>query len=918
MESELLGRSAEAKFVAAFMDSFGTDPAAVLLEGPAGIGKSTLLLAAVDQARQRGIRVLLSRTAAAESVLAYASLADLLGGVDQALIDSLPEPQRRAVDRVLLRSDDGDAATDPRAIAAAMLTVVNRLAENSPVLLAVDDLQWLDRSSANVMAFVVRRLVGPVGFAGTVRTGPGEDPVSWVQLTGPEDLRRITVQPLSIGPLHAVVAQGSGRALSRPALVRIHEVSGGNPFYALELARHFTTDNVRSSALPPTLAELVQSRIMELSADVGETLLAVAALAIPTIDVVAKAIGVAPDELVGRLAEAEDHGVITVDGNQVRFSHPLLAHGVYSAATPAGRRATHRRLAAIVDQPELRARHLALAATHGDDVTLQALAEAAEAARHRGAPAAAAEFVELAIGLGGDTPERRILLGTLYFSAGDPDRARKALGAAITAGTPANLRAQALCMLGVWAVIDGSSRDAVEMYERALADVGDDQGLRAQIAALLSFAQLHVGEVDSAAWWAEEVLTRAASLEDSAVLSIALSMAVFVRFLLGHGFDETAMNRALKSEDRDVPVTALLSPTVQRAQLLVGAGRLDEAQPKMKAVHQYYLDRGEEGELMVIAFYDGLSAIWQSRFGEAAAVTDEAMQRALELDRDLPRAVALLLRAAIASYRGHEQKARDDAQAALALAAQCEANFVAVWPRTTLGFLEISLGNYAAALDVLQPLVAMATAMPMSTEIFVTPFLPDAAEALIQLGRAGEAEPLVDALETNGLRLDRPWMLACGGRCRALLLACRGDLGGATTAAQRALVEHDRLPMPFERARTQLVLGQLQRRQRHREQAAATIGTALAAFEAVGTPLWAERARVELERVNVRAARADALTDAELRIAELVASGKTNREVAAALFVSAKTVEVHLSRIYRKLGIRSRSELGWHIVRPPA
>jgi ATP/maltotriose-dependent transcriptional regulator MalT len=231
---------------------------------------------------------------------------------------------------------------------------------------------------------------------------------------------------------------------------------------------------------------------------------------------------------------------------------------------------------------------------------------------------------------------------------------------------------------------------------------------------------------------------------------------------------------------------------------------------------------------------------------------------------------------------------------------------VAVWPATTLGFLEVSLGNHAAALDVLQPLLGRFELAPRATEIFVTPFLPDAAEALIQQGQLDEAQRLIEVLEDNGRRLDRPWMLALGLRCRAMLLAARRDGVAALETAQRAMAEHQRLPMPFERARTQMLVGELQRRQCRREQAAATLTGTVATFEALNTPLWADRARKPLGRINFGRADPNMLTSAERRVADLAATGTTNHDIASALFISAKTVEVHLSRIYRKLGIRSR------------
>ena len=169
---------------------------------------------------------------------------------------------------------------------------------------------------------------------------------------------------------------------------------------------------------------------------------------------------------------------------------------------------------------------------------------------------------------------------------------------------------------------------------------------------------------------------------------------------------------------------------------------------------------------------------------------------------------------------------------------------------------------------------------------------------------------LIEELEQNGARLGRSWMLAVGARCRSMWLAATGDIAAAMRMAEHAMTEHDRLPMPFERARTKLLSGQLQRRQRQKETAAATLRDALEAFEAMGTPLWADRARAELARTNVAPRPEFVLTPSEQRVAELAATGMPNRDVAAALFISPKTVEANLARIYRKLGIKTRAELG--------
>jgi DNA-binding CsgD family transcriptional regulator len=276
----------------------------------------------------------------------------------------------------------------------------------------------------------------------------------------------------------------------------------------------------------------------------------------------------------------------------------------------------------------------------------------------------------------------------------------------------------------------------------------------------------------------------------------------------------------------------------------------------------------------------------------------------------------LTTRTVLATFTGREDDARRDAEAALAPSLRCGSNMLVAWQLTAMGFLEVSLGNNEAALAALQPLQAMHAAEPHATEIITAGFIPDAVEALISLGRFAEAEPLVDRLERNGARLDRAWMLAVGARCRAMLLAANGDLDAASLAIQRAMDEHQRLPMPFERARSQLVLGQLQRRQRHKGVAAATLREVRRAFEDLGTPLWADRARSELDRATLDLSRAAEFTPSEQRVAELAASGLTNREVAAAMFISTKTVEANLSRVCRKLDIRSRAELGLRMGQP--
>jgi len=910
MATPVVSRELESRQIAEFLGSVPAGPTALILEGEAGIGKTTVWLAALDRAQQLGYRVLSSRAAPAESVLAFSSLAALLETVDDSVLAALAPQQHLALDRVLLRVSADGPVTDQRATTAAFVRVVQRLSEDSPVLLALDDLQWVDPPSMQVVSAAVQRLAGPVGVLATVRTGDGEPPVE-LTLRSPSRVRRIGLGPLSPGALHTVLLGRLGRSFSRPKLLQIHEVSAGNPFYALELARTIDRDSVSAAtSLPATLDGLVRAKIGSLTPEVRQVLLTAACLPDPTVGLIRRAFDTDPDRIGALLEEAEAKGIIEISGEQLYFAHPLLARGTYGNATPADRRAMHRRLAGIVDDPELKARHLALAATAGDPLTLQALDTGAELARIRGAPTAAAELLELAIGLGGDTPERRISAAVHHFNAGDATRARALLAEVIERPESGPAQSDALRLLGLWSLLDGSSREAAELLVRALEEAGEDPAFRVQILVPLAFAEVNARHHDRAARSAEDAVSAAMQLPPGQLLSQALSMSVLVRFLLGGGLDEDTLARALKFEDRQLPMSALLGPSVHSAALMAGTGHLQEAAAQLLGIRDRYIERGEESELILVAFHSGLNEIWRGEFANATLIAEDAMERATLLDRDLPLAVALMLRAAVSSYTGAESDARRDAVEAIRICRRCDSpELVTVWPTTTLGFLDVTVGNYSAALATLQPRLLALQSTPKATEIFLAPFLPDAIEAMIHVGRLDDAEPLLEFLEGNGRRLDRAWMRAAGGRCRALLLAASGDTDTAIGAAQRALDQHDRVPMPFERARTQLVLGQILRRQRKREAASRRLQEALASFEELGTQLWAQRAREDLQRAR-GTRRHEQLTASEHRVAELAATGATIREIAAALFISEKTVESNLSRVYRKLRIHSRAELG--------
>jgi ATP/maltotriose-dependent transcriptional regulator MalT len=432
--------------------------------------------------------------------------------------------------------------------------------------------------------------------------------------------------------------------------------------------------------------------------------------------------------------------------------------------------------------------------------------------------------------------------------------------------------------------------------------------LRVNTLISLAFAQRVVAKFDESLETVRTAVSHAEAVGDPELISMALAMSVQLNFMFGNGVDEASLRRAVELEDPDADVLVPFRASVVNAVVLAWTGQLEEACTQLAETRNRCVERGSENDLMAVTCLMSLVEVWRGDLAEAAHLADEAMERAEQGGGTL--AAALTTRAMVAAYLGREHDARADVQAALDLARRRESPRLMEWPLRTLGFLELSRGNYAEAVSALQPPLREFKASP-GTDIVSAFFLPDAIEALVSLGRHAEAEPLIDALHANGRRNDRAWMLAVGARCRSMWLAARGDVVAAMRIAEHAMVVHARLPMPFERARTQLLLGQLQRRQRQKDASSNTFREALRAFDAMGAALWVDRTRAELARAKV-ARRRDVvgLTPSEQRVAELAASGMTNRDVAAALFISPKTVEANLARIYRKLGIKSRAELG--------
>ena len=346
MDGGTTQRAAESRAVHDLLTRARISPAGLVVEGDAGIGKSTLMFGAAAEAESRGFRVLSTQGSPAEVTFAYASVADLLREVDSETLTSLPELQRLALERAQIGDVDGAGpATDERTVAIALLSVIERCGTQGPVLLVIDDAQWLDASSRAAIGFAARRLTGPVGIVLSFRTGDPDsaDERSWLQFRHPESLGRVNMQPLSHRALHVMIADRLGHTLPRPTMSRIYEISGGNPFFAIELALAAANDVAASKVeLPDSLAALVRNRLGHADDAAAEILLAAACSAAPTVEMIARATGTSPSSVVGILEPMEHSRTVVIDGNRVRFAHPLFATGVYTEAASARRRAMHR------------------------------------------------------------------------------------------------------------------------------------------------------------------------------------------------------------------------------------------------------------------------------------------------------------------------------------------------------------------------------------------------------------------------------------------------------------------------------------------------------------------------------------------------------------------------------------------------
>ena len=899
MTETIVGRDVELEAVVRFLASAKAPASILVIESEPGMGKTTLWREAL--LRSEHARIVLScQPARSEASLSYSALGDLLSAVDQSAFGALPSPQREALEVALLRAEPTRRAPTRRAVGTALVSLVQTLAVRRPVLMAIDDVQWLDPATASVVEFALRRLRdAPLHVLVTRRTD-GDDTFLLDAFDSPS-VARLSLRPLSAAALHGIITSRVGLPLRRPLVVRIAQLSGGNPLYALEIATMLARDGIptgRELPVPDDVRALVAKRIRALPAATREALLRTAIAAHPSVDIVD----------VAALGPAEEIDLVRIaDDGRIHFTHPLYASAVHASTPLVRRRQAHGDLAASVSSPEERARHLALAMGEPDEQVAETVVAAARLARARGAPDTAAELSELAVRLSPpESPslgQRKLELAQHLHLAGDLDRAARLLEE-LAASLPAgDLKARALLLLsGV--VFQRAGESAAAAVAREALDTADAPVVQAQCHAVLAgWAGTHelVGAL-TAAQTALELLEEQGDNADPAVESFALANRIRADLFLGNGFDETAANRALELEQaaHDPPASVDDRMVYRLGQWLRYVDELGPAREHLGQAYRTAIDEGDEASRLNILLNQLLVELWAGEVGVAEEVMTTLRETAVQLG--VP-AAAEIWQTYLDAHLGKLERVRE-----LAAEAEREEPIVDMLYLRSLGSVELAAGEREAADRDLERAGRRLEEIGFR-EPSVWRVEADRIEAAVGVGDIARAERLTTRLERQAERSQIPWGLAAAARCSGILAAARGDAEGAAAALARALAAHERCPVPFERARTLLVLGQVHRRAKRKRLAKEALTAALDIFENVRSELWAERTRTELQRVATRQAPAT-LTPTERQIAQLAADGLTNKGIAARMFVSAKTVEANLSRVYRKLGISARTQLG--------
>ena len=887
------------------------DGATLVLRGEAGIGKTALLGYALGLADD--LRVLRTRGIEAEAPLSYRGLHDLLVPLADRL-EEVPAQQAEALRSALAL---GPEAGGPQAVAAGTLSLLAAAAEAETLLIVVDDLQWVDSASADAILFAARRLPGnPVALLFAVRGDKTE-----FEATGLDEL---VVEGLGEEEALDLLVRVRSE-ISQPVAARLVEATNGNPLALVELPQLLDDRQARGETPLPdplpaaaSIERAFQSRAAGLSDAARTALTVAAAFGDGDSGVLAKALASLGVERREALETAEAAGIIFLKPGSFEFVHPLARSALYQAAPPADLRRAHAALADALDPgaaPDLRAWHLSEAATEPDEELAAALESSADRALRRGGYRAAASARERAAELSTD----------------DEARARR------------------FALAGDAAQLAGLSERALVLLDKALAAESDPLR-RAEIQNSRGFILHWRGEFDRAREaWSQAAQVEAFDREKAAVIYHELLGPAYER---GDPAGVLEMGRrSYELAPRDGGWIEFMGTTAMgfgltyngRARearpFLLRGGEIAETKPESfddpvwLAVGAFALSLAEE-EVRARALFERLlgDARATSSFGvltfvlpAIAAVERDAGNwprarasavESVELSRDtgqtLNLATGLNECAHLSALVGREQECREFAGEAAAIANETGSFISLVWTREALGALELGLGNTEQAIAELEPLLRQVVERGIGEPQMTAP-LPNLIEAYIRAKRLSEAEEFLTYFERLAADSGYLGQLAPAERCRGLL-ASNEDFADVFAAG---VVHCERLPRPFERGRIELCFGERLRRSGHRVEARTHLRQALAVFDHLGARHWVEKARSELrasgETIRARDSTArDELTPQELKVALVIAEGASNQEAAAALFLSPKTIEAHLGRAYRKLGIRSRSELIRH------
>jgi len=907
--------------IASWVDERAVRSGALIFEGPAGIGKTHAFAEVIDAAVSSGARVLRAQPVAAELHLVGSALIDLCMDVSDEQIAELPDVQARALSAALLRG--GGAPAVPQAVALAVSTLLRMLSARQPVLIALDDLQWLDAHTAEVVGFALRRLpLAGVGVVATLRTGPGtEEPEFVRQLASALPLVRHVVPPLSAPELEQILRGHLGGEIPRWIVRSAVRGSAGNPLFALELARTLLarpddveTFDSESLPLPASLLDVVGRHVAQLPEATRSALAAAAAIRHPSLRHL-QTLGLSDD-----LVAAERSGIVRIRQRQIYFNHPMYAAVSYQQLSGVERIALHARIAGVVEGDEERARHLAVGAVEPDEDVAAALDLARRRAIERGALDAALEAAQLAVRA---TPagsaraaQRRVEFASLMFRLGDGGPARRELNVALTEARQALDRARVLYTLAQVVNDTEGPVVATPLYLQALELATDDPELAADIR--MGLAINYSDDWETALAHAREAVRLVGSVPSPAPARVARALVAEAGalFYTGGGADLDTCRRAveLQAGDSALPVSDRAISVLFYLQLWTDdfAG----ARATMDEAHKLALDEGDESSRCYVLGNRAKLEVRSGDWSEADRLIDECVAIAEMGENPVWAAIMGGERAWLAAYRG-------DLDTAVAVAEQDITNgerngnrFAEQRGRGMRGWCALAAGDgERAALDLDRYMELFES--NNAGEPALRLLAGDHVEALVLSNRLDDAEQALRQLVEPAERLGRTALLAAAARAESLLYAERGDADTAIAAAERSLALYDDIERRFERARTLLVAGQVHRRFRQRASARRFLDEALAEFVRLGAAGFAARTRIELARIGGRGASAVELTQTERQIAEHAARGMRSAEIGKIMFLSTKTVSANLTRIYQKLGIRNRAELAARLPAPP-